>query len=128
MGYTPEWASEGDRRSTADLIRESARFYAKAERGAIQWGLAFDTQNDSIQLCQTVSDIMSVCGNIDKPGTNLLVRNGVRDQSRVRDGASMYCRSPEPLAKKCTYKTLQQLQGKEPKATCTSSAWPTATP
>ena len=97
--FTPEWASEVTGLDP-DLIRESARFYAKAERGAIQWGLAFDTQNDSIQLCQTVSDIMSVCGNIDKPGTNLLVRNGF-DINPGYATAQLYC-PPETFAKKLT--------------------------
>ena len=87
--YTPEWAAEVTGLDP-QLIRDSARFYAAADKGAIQWGLAFDTQNDSIQLCQTVSDIMSVCGNIDKPGTNLLVRNGF-DINPGYATAQLYC-------------------------------------
>ena len=97
--YTPEWAAEVTGLDP-QLIRDSARFYAAADKGAIQWGLAFDTQNDSIQLCQTVSDIMSVCGNIDKPGTNLLVRNGF-DINPGYATAQLYC-DPDTFAKKLT--------------------------
>ncbi len=97
--FTPEWASEITGLSP-ELIAESARFYANAERGAIHWGLAFDTQVDSIQLCQTVSNLMSVCGNIDKPGTNLLVRNGFEINPGYAT-AQLYC-DPDTFAKKLT--------------------------
>ncbi|MDR0500476.1 MAG: molybdopterin-dependent oxidoreductase [Coriobacteriales bacterium] len=97
--FTPEWAAEICQ-IDAELIRKSARFYAKASRGAIQWGLAFDTQVDSIQLCQTVSNLMSVCGNIDKPGTNILVRNGFEINPGYAT-AQLYC-PEETFAKKLT--------------------------
>ena len=48
--FTPDWAAEICQVPAED-IAAAARFYAGAERGAIQWGLAFDTQVDSIQLC-----------------------------------------------------------------------------
>ena len=97
--FTPEWASEVCELDP-ELLRESARFYANAERGAIQWGLAFDTQNDSIQLCQTVSNLMSICGNIDRPGTNILVRNGFEINPGYAT-SQLYC-PPETFAKKLT--------------------------
>jgi len=97
--YTPEWASEVTG-VPAEKIAAAARFYANAERGAIQWGLAFDTQNDSIQLCQTVSNLMSICGNIDKPGTNILVRNGFEINPGYAT-AQLYC-DPDTYAKKLT--------------------------
>ena len=34
-----------------ETIAASARMYANAERGAIQWGLPFDTQVDSMHAC-----------------------------------------------------------------------------
>ena len=55
---------------------------------------------DSIQLCQTVSNLMSVCGNIDKPGTNLLVRNGFEINPGYAT-AQLYC-DPDTFAKKLT--------------------------
>ena len=97
--FTPEWAGKICDLDP-ELIRDSARFYAAAERAAIQWGLAFDTQNDSIQLCQTVSNLMSITGNIDKPGTNLLVRNGFEINPGYAT-AQLYC-PPETFAKKLT--------------------------
>ena len=97
--FTPEWASEITGIPAED-IAAAARLYAGAERGAIQWGLAFDTQNDSIQLCQTVSNLMSVCGNIDKPGTNILVRNGFEINPGYAT-AQLYC-DPDTFAKKLT--------------------------
>ncbi len=97
--FTPEWAAEICR-VPADVIADAARFYAGAKRGAVQWGLAFDTQVDSIQLCQTVSNLMSVCGNIDKPGTNILVRNGFEINPGYAT-AQLYC-DPDTFAKKLT--------------------------
>jgi len=97
--FTPEWA-EGVCGIPAEKIKASARYYAAAERAGIQWGLAFDTQNDSIQLCQTVSNLMSICGNIDKPGANILVRNGFEINPGYAT-AQLYC-PPEVYAKKLT--------------------------
>lgn len=97
--FTPEWASEICWVPAED-IAASARFYANAERGAIQWGLAFDSQIDSIQLCQTVSVLMAVCGNIDKPGTNILVRNGF-DINPGYATSQLYC-DPKTYEKKLT--------------------------
>lgn len=97
--FTPEWAAEVCQVPAED-IADAARFYAKAQRGAIQWGLAFDTQVDSIQLCQTVSNLMSVCGNIDRPGTNVLVRNGFEINPGYAT-AQLYC-DEDTFAKKLT--------------------------
>jgi anaerobic selenocysteine-containing dehydrogenase len=101
--FTPEWAAEICQ-IDAELIRDSARFYAGAERGAIQWGLAFDTQVNSIHLCMTVSDLMAVCGNIDKPGTNVLVRNGFEINPGYAT-AQLYV-NEDTWAKKLTIETL----------------------
>jgi anaerobic selenocysteine-containing dehydrogenase len=101
--FTPEWAAEICQ-IDAELIRESARFYANAKRAGIQWGLAFDTQLCSIFLCHTVSALMAVCGNIDKPGTNLLVRNGFEINPGYAT-SQLYC-DEETWAKKLTIETL----------------------
>ncbi|MDR3052374.1 MAG: molybdopterin-dependent oxidoreductase, partial [Coriobacteriales bacterium] len=97
--FTPAWAAEicglGEQ-----LIIDSARFYAKAKRASVQWGLAFDTQVDSIQLCQTVSNLMSITGNIDRPGTNVIVRNGF-DINPGYATAQLYC-DEDVFAKKLT--------------------------
>ena len=72
--FTPAWAAEICCVPEEDIIA-SARMYAGAERGSIQWGLAFDTQVSAMELCVTVTDLMAVCGNIDRSGTMKIVRN-----------------------------------------------------
>lgn len=71
---TPEWAAEicG---LDADDIRNSARCYAAAKPGAIQWGLAFDQQLSAMALTLAGCDLMALCGNVDVPGGNILVHN-----------------------------------------------------
>jgi anaerobic selenocysteine-containing dehydrogenase len=101
--YTPEWAA-GICDIPADLIRESARFYANADKGAIQWGLAFDTQITSMYMCHAVSSLMALCGNIDKPGTHVLVRNGF-DINPGYATAQLYV-DEDTWAKKLTIETL----------------------
>ena len=53
----------------------SARLYASGNNAAIQWGLAFDQQVSAMALNLAVCDLMAICGNIDRPGGNILVRN-----------------------------------------------------
>lgn len=73
--FTPEWA-EPITGVSADDIRSSARLYAKADRGAIQWGLAFDASTaSSMHWVQAVCDIMAICGHVEKPGTHIFARN-----------------------------------------------------
>lgn len=72
--FTPAWAAEICGVPEEDIIG-SARLYASANPGAIQWGLAFDTQVAAMELSLTVSDLMAVCGNIDVPGGMVLVHN-----------------------------------------------------
>jgi anaerobic selenocysteine-containing dehydrogenase len=73
--FTPEWAAPITG-VPADDIRASARLYASAERGAIQWGLAFDASTaSSMHWVLAVCDIMAICGHIEKPGTHVFVRN-----------------------------------------------------
>ena len=72
--YTPAWAAEICQIPEEDIVA-SARLYADAKPGAIQWGLAFDTQVSSMELTLAVSDLMSICGNVDVPGGNILVHN-----------------------------------------------------
>ncbi len=72
--FTPAWAAEVCGVPEEDIVA-SARLYAGAEKGAIQWGLAFDTQVSAMELCLSVTDLMAICGNIDRPGTMKIVRN-----------------------------------------------------
>jgi anaerobic selenocysteine-containing dehydrogenase len=101
--FTPEWAAKETGVPVEDIIG-SARLYAQAERACIQWGLAFDMQMDSMELCLTVSNIAAVCGNIDKPGTNIIVRNAFE----INPGyalAELYC-DPVTWSKKRSYAAI----------------------
>ncbi|NLP45167.1 MAG: molybdopterin-dependent oxidoreductase [Peptococcaceae bacterium] len=73
--FTPEWAAERTGLAVEDIVG-SARLYASADAGAIQWGLAFDASTaSSMHLVQAVCALMAICGNIEKPGTHVLVHN-----------------------------------------------------
>ena len=71
---TPEWAAPITGLDAED-IAGSARLYAAGNNSAIQWGLAFDQQVSAMALNLAVCDLMAICGNIDRPGGNILVRN-----------------------------------------------------
>ena len=71
---TPAWAAPICGLSEEDIVG-SARLYASGNNAAIQWGLAFDQQVSAMALNLAVCDLMAICGNIDRPGGNILVRN-----------------------------------------------------
>lgn len=71
---TPAWAAEICDLDEQEIIA-SARLYASAKPGAIQWGLAFDQQLSAMALCLAGCDLMAICGNVDVPGGNILVHN-----------------------------------------------------
>ncbi|NTU90176.1 MAG: molybdopterin-dependent oxidoreductase, partial [Actinobacteria bacterium] len=96
--YTPEWASEITG-VPADDIAASARLYASGDRGAIQWGLAFDASTSSaMHLTQAVCDLMAICGNVEKPGTQTLVHNSFEINAGY-SSVDLYA-DPNALAKK----------------------------
>ncbi len=73
--FTPEWAADITGVPVEDIVG-SARLYAQAQRGAIQWGLVFDAgTSSSMSWTHAVCDLMAICGNIDRPGTHVLVHN-----------------------------------------------------
>mgnify|MGYP002602541263 CR=1 FL=1 len=55
-------------------IIDAARMFAAAKPGAIQWGLAIDMQIAAMEASFAISDITALCGNLDVPGGNVLVR------------------------------------------------------
>ena len=71
---TPAWAAPICGLDVEDIVG-SARLYASGNNAAIQWGLAFDQQVSAMALNLAVCDLMAICGNIDRPGGNILVRN-----------------------------------------------------
>ena len=73
--FTPEWAAKICSVDADDIIA-AARMFANADRGMIQWGLAFDASSAScMHWVQTVCNIQAICGFIEKPGTWFLVHN-----------------------------------------------------
>ncbi|MDR2109002.1 MAG: molybdopterin-dependent oxidoreductase [Coriobacteriales bacterium] len=72
--FTPAWAADISGVPEEEIIA-SARLYASGNNSAIQWGLAFDQQVSAMALNLATCDLMAICGNIDRPGGNILVRN-----------------------------------------------------
>ena len=73
--FSPAWAASITG-VPEDEIVAAARLYASADRGAIQWGLVFDAgTRSSMHWVEAVCDLMAICGNIEKPGTHVLVHN-----------------------------------------------------
>ena len=65
---------------------ESARTFATADTGAIQWGLAIDQTKYSFPTAHALIAIMSITGNIDIPGGMTIYRNPYDiDQVTMRD-------------------------------------------
>ena len=73
--FTPEWAASITGVPAEDIVA-SARLYAQADCGAIQWGLVFDAGTSSpMHWTEAVCDLMAICGNIEKPGGNIVARD-----------------------------------------------------
>lgn len=68
--YTPEKMSAVVGIS-ADLIRESAGFYAASRPAAIQWGNAIEQNMFAFHTIRALLCLMAICGNLDVPGGNI---------------------------------------------------------
>ncbi|HSM73588.1 MAG TPA: molybdopterin-dependent oxidoreductase [Desulfobacterales bacterium] len=55
----------------AELIRESARFYAQSRPAAIQWGNPIEQTVHNFDATRALVCLMAVCGNLDAPGGNI---------------------------------------------------------
>ncbi len=78
--YTPEWAEEVSG-VPAQSIREAARLYAGAERGAIFWGMGISQSTHGTDNTLTLVNLAMMCGHIGKAGTGL---NPLRGQNNVQ--------------------------------------------
>ncbi len=56
-----------------ETIIEAARFFAKANPGCLQWGLAIDQSKIGIPAAQALNSLLVICGFIDVPGGNILI-------------------------------------------------------
>ena len=70
--FTPEWA-EPITRVSADEIRAAARTFAVNSPACIQWGNGIDTSLCSLHTARSISILMGITGNIDKPGSNVFI-------------------------------------------------------
>lgn len=70
-GMTPEKAAKICGLNVDDIYR-AARMYAQAKPAAINWGLAIDQNKNGMQVGQCLLDLMSITGNLDVPGGNIL--------------------------------------------------------
>lgn len=65
--YTPQRVAEICWIDAEDM-RKAARMIANAENAILQWGVGFDMTREAIPASAAAFDIMSITGNIDKPG------------------------------------------------------------
>lgn len=54
-----------------DLIRETARQYARSKPAVIQWGNPIEHNIHSFEIARALISLMAVCGNLDIPGGNV---------------------------------------------------------
>ncbi len=78
--YTPEWA-ESVSGVPAQSIREAARLYASAERGAIYWGMGISQSTHGTDNTLSLVNLALLCGHVGQPGTGL---NPLRGQNNVQ--------------------------------------------
>jgi formate dehydrogenase alpha subunit len=78
--FTPEWA-ESVSGVPADKIREAARLFANAERGAIYWGMGISQSTHGTDNTISLVNLAMMCGHVGKPGTGL---NPLRGQNNVQ--------------------------------------------
>ncbi|MCP4352442.1 MAG: molybdopterin-dependent oxidoreductase [Desulfobacterales bacterium] len=68
--YTPEKMAEVTW-IPANLIQESARSYAEARPGVIQWGNPIEQNVNAFDTARALVCLMAICGNLDVAGGNI---------------------------------------------------------
>ena len=81
----------------ADDIHAAARMYANAKPAALQWGLAIDMQLYGVQCAHALTSMTAICGNLDVPGGNIIVRGTFGIDAAYRTGWELL--DPEMQAK-----------------------------
>jgi len=85
--FTPEYA-EMVTGVNRDLIVQAARMYAKAERGAIYWGMGISQLSNGTASALSVIHLALLTGHIGREGTGL---NPLRGQNNVQGASDMGC-------------------------------------
>jgi formate dehydrogenase alpha subunit len=83
--FTPEYA-ESICRVDAALIRQAARMYATAERGAIYWGMGISQLTHGVSSSLALIHLAFLTGHIGREGTGL---NPLRGQNNVQGASDM---------------------------------------
>lgn len=96
---TPEWAAEICDLDPED-IRGAARLYASGNNSTIHFGVAFDQQLNVFGTTLAMCDLLAICGNVDVPGGDLLMRGAF--ECNVAYAAGDPYVPPEANAKKLT--------------------------
>jgi len=78
--YSPEWAEQVSG-VPAEKIRQAARLYARAKRGAIYWGMGISQSTHGTDNTLSLVNLALMCGHVGKPGTGL---NPLRGQNNVQ--------------------------------------------
>lgn len=82
---TPEFA-EAVCGVDRDLIRQAARMYATAQRGAIYWGMGISQLSHGTSSALALIHLAFLTGHIGRPGTGL---NPLRGQNNVQGASDM---------------------------------------
>jgi formate dehydrogenase alpha subunit len=83
--FTPEYA-ESISGVDCELIRQAARLYAKAERGAIYWGMGISQLAHGTASALALIHLAFLTGHIGRQGTGL---NPLRGQNNVQGASDM---------------------------------------
>lgn len=106
--YTVKWASEKTG-IPEQKIRLAARVYAKAEAASLIRSLAVDQVHDSVQVARAISILISITGNIGKPGSN----NVCSSRGERSDNSLEYVKADlvtgDVLRKRCGYEEFPLL-------------------
>ena len=78
--YAPEWAEEVSG-VPANKIRQAARLYANAGKGAIYWGMGISQSTHGTDNTISLVNLAMMCGHVGKAGTGL---NPLRGQNNVQ--------------------------------------------
>jgi formate dehydrogenase alpha subunit len=83
--FTPEYAGQISG-VDPDLIRQAARLYARAERGAIYWGMGISQLSHGTASALALIHLAFLTGHIGREGTGL---NPLRGQNNVQGASDM---------------------------------------
>jgi anaerobic selenocysteine-containing dehydrogenase len=77
MPYTPEWAEKITWVPASDIIK-AVRMYATKKPAILEWGLAIEQNNNSLQTVRAIAILRALTGNIDVPGGDIIGMNIIR--------------------------------------------------